>query len=67
LVEDIILKAHQANKKFNLIIADNPPFNEGKDLASRLSQQDIKVIYTLINGVPYFMKKVNKVNLIFFD
>ncbi len=65
LVENIIIDAHEKGINFNVIIADNPPFNEGKYLIDRLSQKDIKATYTLINSVPYFMKKVNKV--IFFE
>jgi translation initiation factor eIF-2B subunit delta len=61
LVENIIIDAHEKGINFNLIIADNPPFYEGKYLIDRLSQKDIKATYTLINSVPYFMKKVNKV------
>jgi len=61
LIENIIIDAHEKGINFNLIIADNPPFYEGKYLVDRLSQKDIKSTYTLINSVPYFMKKVNKV------
>jgi len=66
LVENIIIDAHEKGINFNLIIADNPPFYEGKYLIDRLSQKDIKATYTLINSVPYFMKKVNKVILLSF-
>ena len=61
LIENVIIKAHEKGVKFNLIVADNPPFNEGRQLVDRLSQLDIKATYTLINSAPYFMKKVNKV------
>jgi len=61
LVESLLIKAKEKGIKYNLIVADNPPYNEGKDLVTRLSKLDIKCIYTLINGVPYFMKKVDKV------
>lgn len=61
LVENLIFKTHEKGIKFNLIVADNPPYFEGKDLVTRLSNKNIKSTYTLINGVSYFMKKVDKV------
>ena len=51
----------EGKKGFHIIIVDNPPFYEGKGMADRLSKQGIEVNYTLINGVAYFLKKVNKI------
>lgn len=64
LVESLFVKAVEKGIKFNIIVADNPPYHEGKDFVSRLSQRGIKSTYTLINGVSYFMKKVDKVRIV---
>jgi len=60
-VENLLIAAHKAGKKFSLIIVDNPPFDEGKDFLGRLSKLGIEATYTLINGVAYFMKDVTKI------
>ena len=62
IVEELLVSAFKAGKKFSLIIVDNPPFNEGKELLNRLSLVGIEAILTMINGVAYFMKKVSKVS-----
>eukprot|EP01017_Pseudomicrothorax_dubius_P004490 TRINITY_DN10914_c0_g1_i2.p1 TRINITY_DN10914_c0_g1~~TRINITY_DN10914_c0_g1_i2.p1 ORF type:complete len:307 (-),score=52.13 TRINITY_DN10914_c0_g1_i2:50-970(-) len=52
----------ECKKKFHLIIVDNPPYYEGRQMALRLARQ-IPITYTCISGVAYFMRKVQKVFL----
>lgn len=61
VIEDIILAAHKQGISFSVIIVDNPPFNEGKQLFERLSEHEIECIYTLLSHSGYFMKSVTKV------
>jgi len=61
VVENLLVKAFESGMRFSLIIVDNPPFNEGKDLLNRLSKLGVEAKYTLINGIAYFMKDVTKI------
>eukprot|EP01015_Nassula_variabilis_P031698 TRINITY_DN7212_c0_g1_i14.p1 TRINITY_DN7212_c0_g1~~TRINITY_DN7212_c0_g1_i14.p1 ORF type:complete len:351 (-),score=85.37 TRINITY_DN7212_c0_g1_i14:62-1114(-) len=66
IVETLLVKAwrqmeQEGKKGFNIIVVDNPPYYEGRGMVERLSQQGIEITYTLVNGVAYFLKKVNKI------
>ena len=57
----MLLEAHKAGHKFKVIIVDNPSTHYARDLVSILTSKGIEVIYTLINGVAYFIKDVDKI------
>jgi len=44
-----------------LIVVDNPPKGDGRELVRRLSLVGIETVFTNLNGIAYFMKKVTKV------
>lgn len=61
IVENLLIHSHKKGKVFTVIVVDNPPFNEGKQLMQRLSEEGLDTIYTLLSNVPYFIKKASKV------
>ncbi|EGR31578.1 hypothetical protein IMG5_106300, partial [Ichthyophthirius multifiliis] len=61
VVESLLIQAHKKGKQFTVIVVDNPPFNEGKQLFNNLTKQGIQCIYTLLSNVPYFIKKTSKI------
>lgn len=63
LIERLLIEAYSPKKSFSIIVVDNPPYNEGKGLVEKLAENDIKATYTLLNGAPYFMKRVTKVDM----
>lgn len=63
VVEQILKQAHDAKKKFRVIIVDSRPKLEGKELLQRLSSHGISCTYVLINALSYVMGQVTKVLL----
>jgi len=61
LIEKLLIESYTPKKNFSIIVVDNPPYNEGKAVVEKLANNDIKATYTLLNGAPYFMKRVTKV------
>ena len=62
VITKLLIKSYKNDKKkFTVIVVDNPPFNEGKQLLKDLCQEKIPCIYTLLSHVAYIMKMVNKV------
>ena len=43
------------------MVVDNPPYNEGKKLLKNLVDNDVDCIYTLLQSVSYFLRKIDKV------
>eukprot|EP01112_Ceratiomyxa_fruticulosa_P006248 TRINITY_DN1703_c0_g1_i1.p1 TRINITY_DN1703_c0_g1~~TRINITY_DN1703_c0_g1_i1.p1 ORF type:complete len:683 (-),score=159.69 TRINITY_DN1703_c0_g1_i1:30-2078(-) len=61
VVELILLKAHQEGKNFRVIVVDSCPKREGRQLLCSLASAGLKCTYTLLSGISYIMKEVNKV------
>lgn len=63
VVEMIIKMAHEAGKKFKVIIVDSRPHLEGQQLMRRLTKLGLKCTYILINALSFVMQEVSKVFL----
>eukprot|EP00466_Bigelowiella_natans_P016618 jgi/Bigna1/37325/e_gw1.19.20.1 len=61
VVENVITKAKEENRKFRVVIVDSRPKFEGKALGKRLVDKGIDCTYILLNGLSYVMKEVTKV------
>ena len=57
----IFMEAKNQKKNFRVIIADNGPDFEGREMVKRLSNFGIKCTYTLIQGISFLIHKVTKV------
>lgn len=62
-VEDLLKRAHKANKPFRVIVVDSAPEYYGRSMVKRLCKYGIKCQYTLINMVNFIIKSVTKVIL----
>ncbi len=60
VVEQILIRAREEGKSFQVIVADGGPLHEGKELMKRLSAVGLDVTYVLVNAVPYVMKQVRR-------
>jgi len=63
LIRTVLCKAHDAGKKFSVIVADTRPKFEGREMLQRLVRHGIHCSYVLINSVSYVMKEVSQVLL----
>lgn len=63
VVEMLLKKAHDAGKKFRVIVADARPRLEGKYMARQLAKYGLNCSYILINTLPFVIKEVSKVFL----
>ncbi|KAI4498408.1 hypothetical protein M0802_006587 [Mischocyttarus mexicanus] len=63
LIEKILTDAHEAGKKFRVIIVDGRPWLEGKEQLRRLTRHGIDCSYVLINALSLVMPEVSKVFL----
>ncbi|XP_050300888.1 translation initiation factor eIF-2B subunit delta [Anthonomus grandis grandis] len=63
LIRNILIEANKEGKKFSVIIADNRPLLEGREMLRRLVTAGVKCRYTLIGGLSCVMKHVTKVLL----
>ncbi|XP_002741935.1 translation initiation factor eIF2B subunit delta-like, partial [Saccoglossus kowalevskii] len=59
----VLKDAHDAGKKFTVIVVDGRAKNEGREAARRLIRYGLKCYYILINAVSYMMPEVSKVFL----
>lgn len=62
-VEMILLRAHELNKQFRVVIVDSRPKLEGRLLLRRLVGKGISCTYVNINAVSYVMHEVTRVFL----
>jgi translation initiation factor eIF-2B subunit delta len=60
-VELALLGAHQAGKKFHVIVVDSRPKFEGKQFAKRLVEAGVRCTYMNISGLSYVMRRVSLV------
>ncbi|EZA54051.1 hypothetical protein DMN91_000102 [Ooceraea biroi] len=63
LICKILIDAHDAGKKFRVIVVDGRPWLEGKELLRRLAKHGIESSYILINALSFVMPEVSKVFL----
>ncbi|KAH9216069.1 hypothetical protein DL95DRAFT_435359 [Leptodontidium sp. 2 PMI_412] len=63
IVQRSLVEAHQAGKKFRVIVVDSRPLHEGKHLAAALATLGLDVKYCLINGLSHNIQDVTKVML----
>ncbi|XP_017889936.1 translation initiation factor eIF-2B subunit delta isoform X2 [Ceratina calcarata] len=63
LIHKILLDAHDADKKFRVIVVDGRPWLEGKEQLRRLAKNGLECSYILINALSYVMPEVSKVFL----
>ncbi|XMA15319.1 hypothetical protein WAI453_008110 [Rhynchosporium graminicola] len=63
IVQRSLVEAHQAGKKFRVIVVDSRPLHEGKHLAAALVALGLEVKYCLINGLSHNIQDVTKVML----
>lgn len=61
VVSRALRKAHEAGKKFTVIIVDASPRFEGRNLLNELLKEGIDCVYVLLNAVSYVMRGVSKV------
>ena len=62
-IEELLKHAHDAKKKFRVIVIDSSPEYFGRGMVKRLSAHGIKCQYTLISMVNFLMGQVTKVFL----
>lgn len=62
-VEQTLIAAAQAGKKFSVVVADARPLLEGKDLLVSLLQAGIPCEYLLVNSIETGINQANKVML----
>jgi translation initiation factor eIF-2B subunit delta len=63
IVEQAILRAHEAGTPFSVIVVDSKPLFEGKQLARKLANAGVNVRYYLITGASHAIKDATKVFL----
>eukprot|EP00123_Amoebidium_parasiticum_P013185 comp21816_c0_seq1/m.31081 comp21816_c0_seq1/g.31081 ORF comp21816_c0_seq1/g.31081 comp21816_c0_seq1/m.31081 type:complete len:535 (-) comp21816_c0_seq1:206-1810(-) len=63
VVQKILVSAHEAGRRFKVIVVDSRPRFEGRQTLERLSSKGIQCSYVLINGASYVMKEATKVLL----
>jgi len=64
-IEMLFTKAHkkleEKGQSFKLIVVDNPPEYNGRELVRKLSLNGINCVYTNLNGIAFFMRKASKI------
>ncbi|XP_027046644.1 translation initiation factor eIF-2B subunit delta-like isoform X2 [Pocillopora damicornis] len=63
LVLKILKDAHNAGKKFRVVVVDSRPKFEGRECLRRLVKEGIRCSYVLISAISYVIKEVSKVFL----
>jgi len=63
LVLKILKDAHDAGKKFRVVVVDSRPKFEGRECLRRLVKHGVRCSYVLISAVSYVIKEVSKVFL----
>jgi len=73
LVQDIIIHSYKKGKSFlffliiginfEIIVCENPPNNEGRDLIEKFSSLNIPCVYTTLASIPNFTNTITKVFL----
>ncbi|CZR57258.1 related to translation initiation factor eIF2B, 71 kDa (delta) subunit [Phialocephala subalpina] len=63
IVQRSLVQAHNAGKKFKVIVVDSRPLHEGKHLATALVGLGMDVKYCLLNGLSHNIQDVTKVLL----
>lgn len=63
LVLRILKDAHNAGKKFRVVVVDSRPKFEGRECLRRLVKHGIRCSYVLISAISYVIKEVSKVFL----
>lgn len=61
MISKLLLNEAKSGKNFQVIAVDNYPFNEGLIMNEKLVKNGVNCTYTLLNSVPKFMPKVNKI------
>mmetsp|Transcript_1765 Transcript_1765/g.2788 ORF Transcript_1765/g.2788 Transcript_1765/m.2788 type:complete len:449 (-) Transcript_1765:117-1463(-) len=63
VIQQALLKAHEAKKEFTVIVVDGAPQHEGETLVKCLGQAGVQCQFAEISSVSYVMPTVNKVFL----
>eukprot|EP00112_Aurelia_sp_Birch-Aquarium-sp1_P017934 Seg421.3 transcript_id=Seg421.3/GoldUCD/mRNA.D3Y31 product="Translation initiation factor eIF-2B subunit delta" protein_id=Seg421.3/GoldUCD/D3Y31 len=63
LIVKILKDAHDAGKKFQVIVVDSRPKFEGRETVRRLVKAGVRCSYVIINAVSYIIKEVTSVFL----
>ncbi|KAG5372352.1 putative translation initiation factor eIF-2B subunit delta [Yarrowia sp. C11] len=63
VVENTFIAAHQAGKRFKVIVVDSRPLHEGRKLARDLSARGIECIYILVSALAHVLDDVSRVFL----
>ncbi|KAK4992271.1 hypothetical protein LTR50_001251 [Elasticomyces elasticus] len=63
LVEQTLLRAHEAGTDFRVIVLDSRPLFEGKNLARALARAGLRVQYMLLSAAPHAAKEATTVLL----
>ncbi|XP_054716243.1 translation initiation factor eIF-2B subunit delta-like [Uloborus diversus] len=61
LVKDVLCKAYDQDKKFQVIVVDSRPKMEGLEMLRRLVRRGLHCSYVSITALSYVMKEVSKV------
>lgn len=61
MISKLLIAEFKSGKTFQVIAVDNYPFNEGRIMNEKLLKNGVPCIYTLLNSVPKFMPKINKI------
>ncbi len=61
IVQRALVQAHNAGKRFRVIVVDSRPLHEGKHLAAALVELGMDVKYCLLNGLSHNIQDVTKV------
>lgn len=62
-IENLLIAAHNSDKKFRVIVVDSAPDYHGRCLVKRIAAKGVRCQYTLINMVNFLIKTVTKVLL----
>lgn len=63
VVENTFIAAHQAGKRFKIIVVDSRPLHEGRKLARDLSARGIECVYILVSALAHVLDDVSRVFL----
>jgi translation initiation factor eIF-2B subunit delta len=58
VVLDVLLQAHEAGRRFRVVVVDSRPECEGRRLLRRLLDANMACTYTLLSGLSYAVKEV---------
>lgn len=65
LVLSALKVAHDANRKFHVIVVDSLPWLEGREMLRRLVSMGVQCSYVHLSAASFVMRKVHLLNFVF--